>query len=91
MEKPKYGRLVKMDKDIEGVSEADTRLNKLPEIFKDSWIEFLRLYPHLRGRQRQIIDLIMSGMYRRIDIAKKLGMNPGDVSRELKKISQKIS
>ena len=80
-----------MDNDIEEVSEEDTRLKKLPEMFKDEWVEFLRLYPHLKGRQRQIIDLIMSGMGRRIDIAKKLGMNPSDVSRELKKISKKIS
>lgn len=80
-----------MDNDIEEVSEEDTRLKKLPEIFKDDWVEFLRLYPHLRGRQRQIVDLIMSGMYRRMDIAKKLGMTSGDVSRELKKISKKIS
>lgn len=78
-------------KDLDKLAEDSIDLrHELSLPLEEQWVEFLRLYPKLKGRQRQIIDLIMSGVYRRSVIAKKLGMKLSNVSIELKKISKKI-
>lgn len=71
-------------------SDEDRLIKCLPEDLKDHWTRLMQLYPSFRGRQKQIVDLIMGGVNRRCDIARQLKMKPNNVSIELKKIADKI-
>lgn len=68
-------------------------LKPMTPLLEDAYegLEGLFFGNHLRGRQKQIVALLLEGFTNQVEIAKQLNMRQGHVADELRKIGKKIS
>lgn len=80
---------------LENISEGESPFSTgfLPPLLDDAYEVLEKLYyeGHLKGRQKQIVELLFEGLTSQTDIAEQLGMKQSNVSIELRKIGKKIS
>lgn len=79
----------------EKVCEASSpySVGLVPPLLDDAYEVLERLYynGHLKGRQKQIVELLFEGYTQQVDIAKQLNMKQSNVASELRKIGKKLS
>lgn len=80
---------------LEQMGDGVTPFSKrcIPSILEDIYEKLEELYygGHLKGRQKQIVTLLLDGFTSQTDLVKALSMKQSNVSVELRKIMKKIS
>lgn len=78
--------------DPDGVQEGSQPwdIKDMSDKVEEQWEVLEELYPSFKGRQKEVVDLLMEGQTNQSIIALQLGMATSSVSKTLKAIRKKI-
>ena len=78
--------------ELDGLSDIDSPWQNIvpSETIDGQWMGLKLIYPTLKGRQKQVVDLLLKGHTNQSLIAVQLGLKQYDVNKILKVIAKKI-
>lgn len=78
--------------DPDGIQEGSQPwdIKDMSDKVEEQWEVLEELYPTFKGRQKEVVDLLMEGQTNQSIIALQLGMATSSVSKTLKAIRKKI-